>query len=161
MEKNGGVQKKHIQIQSTVRDTCIEVKTVQESLWKFWKQQTQILFLLLLLLLHQSYQWLKIALVLILILTLQHSPQPLIKIVLLTIILHKTLLMLLLIFNTLSSTTITLHLQGLVSHFKTSTLVLPCFLTVLVLPLTITTTLIAGLYKHLISSLWQKHFSYM
>lgn len=43
--------------------------------------------------------------------------------------------------TSLQHTTITPHLQGLVFHFKTSTLVLPCFLTVLVLPLTITTTL--------------------
>lgn len=34
MERNGDAQKKHTQTQSTVRDTCTEAETVQESLWK-------------------------------------------------------------------------------------------------------------------------------
>lgn len=34
MAKNGDAQKKHTQIPSTVKDTCIEAETVQESLWK-------------------------------------------------------------------------------------------------------------------------------
>lgn len=34
MGRNGGAQKKHTQTQSTVRDTCTEAETVQESLWK-------------------------------------------------------------------------------------------------------------------------------
>lgn len=39
MARNGGVPKKHTQIQNTVRDTCIEAKTVQESLWKLFQLQ--------------------------------------------------------------------------------------------------------------------------
>ena len=33
--KNGDAPKRHSRILSTVRDICTEVKTVQESLWKF------------------------------------------------------------------------------------------------------------------------------
>ncbi|KAA3472416.1 growth-regulating factor 1-like isoform X1 [Gossypium australe] len=43
MERNGDALKKPTQIQSTVKDTCIEAKTVQESLWKLVMQQWQIL----------------------------------------------------------------------------------------------------------------------
>ena len=41
MARNGGAQKRLTQILSTVRDTCTEAKTVQESLWKFWNQRQQ------------------------------------------------------------------------------------------------------------------------
>ena len=43
MERNGDARKKPTQIQSTVKDTCIEAKTVQESLWKLLLQQYQSL----------------------------------------------------------------------------------------------------------------------
>ncbi|CAN1785535.1 hypothetical protein LINPERHAP1_LOCUS16901 [Linum perenne] len=51
MARNGGAQKKLIiQTPSTVRDTCIEAKTVQESLWKFLLLPLLLLLLLQLLL---------------------------------------------------------------------------------------------------------------
>jgi len=127
MERNGGAQRRLIQIQSTARGTCTEGKTVQESLWKFWKhhqrqqQRSQMPQP------PQSYQSPK---------TVLHSLQPLI-LSLMTLTITTTL-------NIPPTPSSIIILQDplpvLLCHFKTT--VPPCFSTLL-LALRIT-TLTAG-----------------